>query len=198
MSVLGVFLTASLAQNVLLVHYFGVWPLAPSVYTPRRAAFVSISVTVALMWVTTIYAVLHRFVLGRFQLIYLETLTLVLVLVATVLLTVRVGTYLAPFLRRNLTEYTPIFVVNTTVFVVAISVPRVVDRFFLVPLAALAAGFGLFLAVVPIAAIRKHMDRSRVPRIIRGDVSVYLATALTALAIQQIDRLFIRMIEPLW
>ncbi len=198
MSALAVFLTASLAQNVILIHFFGVWPFGPAVYSPRRAAVVSGVVTIALVWVTAVYALVRGVVLTRWDLVYLETITVVLILLATVVSVVRLGTRFAPYYRGLILRGTPFVVINTTVFVVATSVPRVAENATSVLLAALGAGVGLFVALVPIAAIRRHLDRSRLPRALRGDVSVYLATAFTALAIQQIDRIFLSFLEPLW
>lgn len=198
MSAIAVFVTASLAQNVVLVHFFGVWPYPATVFSPRRGAIVAAWVTIILLWVSTVYGLIYRTVLGPFGLVYLETLTLVLILLATLFAAIRLGTLVAPFRHETLVRYAPIVILNTTVFVVSISIPGVVDQFRLIPVAAVGAGAGLFLAMVPIAAIRHHLDRARLPRALRGDVSAYVATALTALAIQQIDRLFVSILEPLW
>lgn len=198
MSLLAVFVTASIAQNVILVHFLGLWPYAPVVVSPRRGAAVAAAVTVVMVWVATVYGAIHRLILSPFALEYFETLTLVLVLLGTVYGIARVAAPVAPFAKAMITRYAPIMVLNTTVFVVAISIPESVERISFMPVAALGAGVGLFLALVPIAAIRRHLDRRPIPRMIRGDVSAYIATALTALAIQQIDRLLLTVFEPLW
>lgn len=198
MSPLAVFITASLAQNVILVDFLGIRPHPSIVYSPRRAAILSAAVTLVLLWVSTVYGAIDRMVLAPFGLVYLETLTLVLVLLATLYGIVRLGVLVAPYRRAVLVRYAPILVLNTAVFVVAVSIPGVVTRFLLIPIAAFGAGIGLFLALVPIAAIRQHLERGRLPKALRGDVSAYIATALTALAIHQIDRLVLSVLEPLW
>jgi len=63
---------------------------------------------------------------------------------------------------------------------------------------AVAAGFGLLLAVVPISAVRVHFTTANVPRLLRGDVSVYLATSVMAFAIQQIDQILQPFLVPLF
>ena|GEM_PF-1900040 len=198
MSVIALFVTASLAQNVVLVHFFGVWPYPSVVYSPRRGAAVAGAVALVLVWVSTVYGVVHRLFLARFALEYLETLTLVLILLGTVYAVVRIAGLVAPYARAVPARYAPLLILNTTVFVVAMSIPESVERITFFPVAALGAGAGLFLALVPIAAIRRHLDRARIPGVLRGDVSAYIATALTALAIQQIDRLVLSVLEPLW
>jgi Na+-translocating ferredoxin:NAD+ oxidoreductase RnfA subunit len=197
-STFSLIVTASMAQNVILVHFLGVWPYRAVVSSPRRSALVSLAVTCVLLWTSTLYAIVYRYVLERTGFVYLGTLTLALILVGTLLGAIHLGTYVAPYARRTLRQYAPIIVVNTTVFVVSLAIAPTVSRIVFVPVAALGAGVGLLIALVPIAAIRKHLERGRVPAVLRGDVSAYIATACAALAIQQIDRLFTQVISPLW
>jgi Na+-transporting NADH:ubiquinone oxidoreductase subunit NqrE len=89
-------------------------------------------------------------------------------------------------------------IANFTVFVAASAIVDAVDTLALVLLAALATGIGLFLALVPLAAIRRELRNRRLPEVLRGDASVYIAAALMALAIQQIDRLLQTLPVPIF
>ena len=199
MSVWAIILTASLAQNVILVHYLGVWPLPVVLQSPRRAMALSASITAALVWVSAVYWVIRRLVIEPLGVDVLDTLVLTTILALSTLGAMRLGSQIAPYYRKRIMQTVPVVVVNTTVFVVSMGLVRSVETYPHVLLGAIAAGAGLFFALVPLAAVRVHFDRTRSPAsLLRGDVSVYLATAVMALAIQQIDVLLQRFLVPLY
>jgi electron transport complex protein RnfA len=199
MSPLAIVLTASLAQNVILVHYLGVWPLPVVLQSPRRAVYLSASITAALMWVSGVYWLIRRVVIVPLGVEVLETLVLTAILALSTLGAMRLGSQIAPFYRKRIMQTVPVILINTTVFVVSMGLARSVETYPEVLLGAVAAGAGLFFALVPLAAVRVHFERTQPPSsLLRGDVSVYLATAVMALAIQQIDVLLQRFLVPLY
>ncbi len=198
MTFVGIILTASLAQNVILVHFLGIWPFHSAVRSPGRSTAVSLMVTAALLWVSVVYWLVSRWVIAPLNAYVLETLILVVIITGTLALCVRVGGWLAPYRRRDVIELTRIGVVNMTVFVVAMGLGHNVETLPEVVIGALAAGLGVFIALVPISAVRVRFSGAHVPKALRGDVSVYLATAFMALAIQQVDRLLQPFVMPLF
>jgi electron transport complex protein RnfA len=198
MSALSLIITVSLAQNVVLVHYLGVFPLPAVVRSPRRATVMSGAVTAALLWVAVCYWIVHRYVLVPLGLEVLGTLTLAGITAASVLAALRLGTMIAPFHRRRLRRALPAALVNATVFVVSAAAVDHGMRLWEVLLLAPATGAGLLLALVPMAAIRSELRDRRVPAWLRGDASVYLAAAMMALVIQQLDRALHQFFVPLY
>ncbi|MCG8479953.1 MAG: hypothetical protein MI724_12715 [Spirochaetales bacterium] len=198
MSTIALVLTVGLAQNVILVHYLGVGQLPAVVFHPRRAAVVAGVLTLALVWVALVYWTVYRFVLFPLQLLVLVTPTLALIIGVSALFGIRVATYLLPYRRRAIVQVVPVALVNTTVFVVAMALVDHIAPLWQVLVAALAAGAGAFLALVPLAAIRAESRNHRIPASLRGDASVYLGAAFMALAIQQIDRLLHTFFVPLY
>ncbi|MCG8477868.1 MAG: hypothetical protein MI724_02145 [Spirochaetales bacterium] len=198
MSTTALILTAALAQNVILVHYLGVGQLPTVLFHPRRAAVVSGVLTLALVWVAAVYWTVYRFVLLPLGLLVLVTPTLAVIIGVSTLFGIRIATYLLPYRRRAIVQVVPVALVNTTVFVVAMALVERVAPLWQVLVAALAAGAGAFLALVPLAAIRAESRNHRIPEPFRGDASVYLGAAFMALAIQQIDRLLHAFFVPLY
>lgn len=198
MSPLAIVITASLAQNVILVHYLGIWPFPAAVQSPKRAVLLSGAVTGALVWTASVFWIVSRLVLLRFGLEILETVVLTTLIALSTIGAMRLGSQIFPFYRKQIHAIIPAAFVNVTVFVVTMGLVDALDGYGHVVLGALAAGLGLFIAIVPLAAIRKHFETRGASSIIRGDVSVYLATALMALAIQQIDTLLHRFFIPLY
>ena len=198
MSVVALIVSLSLTQNVILVHYLGVYPLPAIVHSPRRAAIMSLGVTAALVWVALLYWAVYHTVLVPLQLEILDTITVAIIIAVSTIGAIRVGTFIAPFHHRRFRQGVPAAMVNVTVFVVATALVESVASLGLVLAAALATGAGLFLALVPMAAIRSHLRNRRRAWFLRGDAAVYLAAALMALAIQQVDRLLQGFYIPLF
>jgi electron transport complex protein RnfA len=198
MSTIALIMTLALTQNVVLVHYLGIYPLSAVVRSPRRAFIMSLVTTVALLWVAIVHWVVYQLVLVPLDVTVLATVTLTAVIAVSLVLALRVGSVLFPFQRRRLRQAAPAALVNVTVFVVAMALVEGVPSLMHVIAGALAAGFGLMLALVPIAAVRLELRHRRIPWILQGDVTVYLAAAMMALAIQQLDGLLHRFFIPLY
>lgn len=197
MTALTVVMTMALVQNIVLVQYLGIHPLTASVRDPRRAAFLSLGVTAAMVWVALVYWILYHSVLLPLGLPVLGTLVLVLIVAATAIAALRVGSAWFPFHRRTIRQAVPAVVVNVAVFVVPMALAEGVPRLGLALIAALAAGLGLFLVLVPLAGVRAMVHHRRVPAALRGDVIVYLTAAIMALALLQLEPLLQRFLVPI-
>ncbi|MEX2444896.1 MAG: Rnf-Nqr domain containing protein [Alkalispirochaeta sp.] len=198
MSTIGLIMTVALTQNVVLVHYLGIYPLSAVVRSPRRAFVMSLATTAALVWVALMHWFVYRFVLLPLDVTVLASISLTTVIALSLVVALRIGSILFPFHRRQLRQGAPAALVNVTVFVVTMALVEEVPTLTHVLVGALAAGIGLMLALVPIAAVRLELRHRRIPWILQGDVSVYLAAAMMALAIQQIDGLLHQFFIPLY
>lgn len=198
MSMIALIMTVALTQNVVLVHYLGIYQLSAVIRSPRRALMMSVATTAALVWVGSIHWLVYRFVLLPLNVTVLSTISLATVLAVSLVLVLRIGSMMFPFYRRQLRQGAPAALVNVTVFVVTMALVEEVPSLVHVVAGALAAGIGLGLALVPIAAVRTELRHRRIPWILQGDVSVYLAAAMMALAIQQIDGLLHQFFIPLY
>lgn len=198
MSVLSLVVTLALGQNVVLVHYLGVYPLPAILHSPRRAAAMSLAVTGAVLWVSLMYWVAFHFVLVPLDLEVLDTVVGAVVVAFSTVGGVRLATVIAPYRRREIRQFVPAALVNVTVFVVALSLVEQFAHVGYVAAGALAVGAGFALATIPLAAVRRELRDRRVPRILQGDVVVYLTLAMMALAIQQIDGLLVRYLVPVF
>ncbi len=191
-------LTAAVTQNVILVHFLGPWPFPALLTSVRRSFWFSLAVTGALVWVSVLYAALYRYVLVPLSLEFLGTFLLLAILATSVLFWGRFLGTRFPFTRRMIERTMTVVFLNATLFVVPMALAEAVDTFLYVPLAALAAGIGLILAMVPVAAAYQHLSAAGLPRILRGNVIVLVATAVFALALQQLDGLLTSFTYPLW
>lgn len=191
-------LSVAIAQNVVLVHFLAPWPYPVLVTSVRRSVYLSVGIAAALVWVSVLFALVYRFVLVPASLQVLSTLLLITILALSYLFWKRIAHFVAPFHSQSISRAMPIFFLNTTSFVVPMALGETLEVFSHIPLAAAAAGVGFFVAVVPVAAVYEHMSTAPVPRALRGNVSILLATAIFALAIRQLDILFASFAYPIW
>lgn len=191
-------LIAAVAQNVVLVHFLGLWPYPVLLSSVRRSALFSIAVTGALVWVSLLYASLFRFVLQPLGAEYLATFSLLVVLAASYIVWIKIALVVHPFAGKAIRWAFPLIFLNATVFVVPMALAHAPVHLIYVPLVAFAAGVGLFVAVVPVAAMYQHLSTTRLPRVLRGNVIILLGTAVFALAIQQLDSVLATVSYPLW
>lgn len=198
MSLGTLLLTAAIAQNVILVHFLGPWPFPVLLASLRRSISFSLGITGALAWVSTLYALIFHFLLRPYGLEFLSTFLLLVVLAFSYLLWMRITLFVFPFGARAIRRAMPVVFLNTTLFVVPMALAEMVEPFWFIPLTAVAAGLGLFLAVVPVAAVYEHLSAARLPRVLSGNVIILLATAIFALALSQLDVLLATLAYPLW
>ena len=191
-------LTAAIAQNVILVHFLGPWPYPVVLASLRRSVYFSLGITAAIVWVSLSYSLVFRFVLEPLALEFLSTFLMVAILGVSFLVSTRAARYLYPFSGRAITRAMPVVFFNTGVFVVPMALAETVETFWHIPLVALAAGVGLLVALVPVAALYEHLSVARLPRVLRGNVLILLATALFALALHQLDVMLATLAYPLW
>jgi Na+-translocating ferredoxin:NAD+ oxidoreductase subunit A len=191
-------ITVAIAQNVILVHFLGPWPFPLLLTSTRRSMVFSGGITVALVWVALFYGTVYRHFLQPFDLEYLGTFVMLFVLAMSLLLWTRIVTAVWPFAGKAINRAMPVIFLNTTVFVVPMALAVEVDHFWYMLIASFAAGIGLFLALVPIAAVYERLHDAGLPRVLRGNVMILLATAIFALAIQQLDAVLAAAMHPIW
>lgn len=198
MSLGSLLITVAIAQNVILVHFLGPWPFPLLLTSTRRSLMFSGGITLALVWVALLFGAVYRYVLLPFELEYLGTFVMLFVLAISLLVWTRIVTALWPFAVKTINRAMPVVFLNTTVFVVPMALAVEVDHFWYMVIAAFAAGLGLLCALVPIAAVYEHLHDRGLPRVLRGNVIILLATAIFALAMQQLDVLLTVVMHPTW
>lgn len=191
-------ITVALAQNVILVHFLGPWPYPSLVSSTRQAAIYSGGITAALVWTAVLYGVVYKVLLQPFGLYFLETFALVMILSGSYLLWMAVITRVFPHLIQQIRRIMPIVFLNATVFVVPMALAAEVRNVLFIPIAAAAAGVGILVVLVPIAAINERLRDSRLPRILSGNAIILFITALFAFAVQQLDMLLVAVSYRLW
>ena len=192
MSYLGIILTFSLVNNVVLSELLGICPcissrrpLASSVVTASATIFLMTASTIATWAVRTL--ILDPLGLQVLQILVFVTMVFLLAEVHDVVLKL-----VGPGLLRDAGISTPALGANCAVLGTAFIVARAgfgpAESFF----AGVSAGLGFFIATVLLAAVAERIDQESVPRAIRGTPILLIATGLVALAFAALDAVFVK------
>jgi electron transport complex protein RnfA len=191
-SYLGIVLTFSLVNNVVLSELLGICPCI----TERRPLVSSIMTASATIFLMTASAVatwaLRALVLQPLGLQVLQ----IFVFVIAVFLLAEVHDFLlriiGPGLLRDAGFSVPALGANCAVLGTAFIASRAafgpVESFF----AGVSAGLGFFIATLLLSAVAERVDQEAVPRPIRGTPILLISTGLVALAFLALDAVFVK------
>ncbi len=192
MSYLGIILTFSLVNNVVLSELLGICPCISS-RKPLASSVATASATIFLMTASTLATwAIRALILEPLGLQVLQ----ILVFVAVVFLLAEVHDVvlkaLGPGLLREAGISTPALGANCAVLGTAFIASRAgfgpAESFF----AGVSSGLGFFIATVLLTAIAERIDQESVPRAIRGTPILLIATGLVALAFAALDAVFVK------
>ena len=195
---LALILTLTLSQNVVLVHYLGLYPLNRTFHSPRIAFRIGVATTAALLWIGSIAWVIRRVVLVPLDAQPLWPVILAIVIGVSVPLALRVATLIAPFARRSFRRYIPLVGANVTVFVLVSALAQRLPSYGSLVIGCLAGGTGLTVALILVSAARVYLDGRRTPSWLKGDTAIYLTLAVAALAVQQLAGVLQPYLVPLY
>ncbi len=198
MTAIGLIVTLAFAQNVVFVDFLAVSRFEAAARSVRRAHHVAINVTLSMIVLATAYAALVRFVLRPIGLEYLELIVLAMLVGSGHVAYRRLAVALAPFSIHWVNEVGSLLAANATLFGVALVSAEYVYPFYLVPVAALAAGVGLYLALVPLAAIRRRLTVTGVPAPFAGEAVLFVSAGMIALVLAAIDQTLFVLFPPIW
>ncbi len=192
MSYLGIVLTFSLANNVVLSELLGICPCISS-RRPLASTVVTASATIFLMTASAIATwAIRVLVLVPLGLSVLQILVFVVAVFLLAEIHDAVLRLVGPGLLREAGVSTPAIGANCAVLGTAFIVSRAgfgpAESFF----AGVSAGLGFFIATVLLAAVAERIDQDSVPRAIRGTPILLISTGLVALAFAALDAAFVK------
>jgi Na+-translocating ferredoxin:NAD+ oxidoreductase subunit A len=203
MSWIGLILTFSLVQNVVLVQLLGICPCVGAPRSLKTAVGIGLAVTVMMSLASLAAWALGTLVLAPLKLEWLQTIAFVLATGAVAWLFESVAGRAAPGLLRATGFSAAGVAVNCAVLGVALQAargPALADGR-QGPLVSLAAGFaagcGMLLVLVLLSAIRERLDAERVPKLLKGLPISLVSAGLLALGFTAFDRALLARLLPL-
>ena len=191
MSWLGIILTFSIVNNVVLDRLLGICPCVSGPGNARETLWVGVSMT-ALMSMAALAAwALQSQILGPLGIGYLRTPTFVLAVAGLTLLSQRMASWVAPSALRGASFPVPGIGINCATVGVALIVSHGSYTAAESLVAGIGAGGGFLLVLVLLGAIRERLDAEKVPRALEGLPIHLISAGLLAWAFLAFDRAFL-------
>lgn len=188
MTYIGIILTYVFVSNLVLSQFLGLCPFIGVSKNTESAVGMGFAVTFVMSLATLITWALQHFVLVPLNIVFLQTVTFILVIASLVQLVEMVVRKYSPPLYQALGIYLPLITTNCGVLGIALisvnSSYGPMESF----LAGLSAGIGFLLALLLMSGIRERLDTEKVPRHLKGAPIAFISGGLMALAFMAFDK----------
>ncbi|CCH47392.1 electron transport complex protein RnfA [Pseudodesulfovibrio piezophilus] len=174
-------IAAIFVNNIVLAQYLG---NCPFIGTSKESG-VALGMGLAVIFVATLAAAItwcvQKYLLGPYDLGYLQTITFILVIAALVQFVEMFLKKVIPPLYKSLGIFLPLITTNCAVLGISIICQR--EGFTLIEtiLFSIASGIGFLLALVVLAGIRERLDLARVPVSLKGTPLALIMAGLMSL-----------------
>lgn len=174
--------TAVFIENVILVQFLGICPFLGVSKKTETAISMGAAVTFVMTLASAATWTINHFLLRRFGLDYLQTLSFILVIAALVQFVELFIKKTSDGLYRSLGVYLPLITTNCAVL--GIALVNVQDQLTFGWAVANGAfsGLGFLVAILLFSGIRERMENSDIPEVLKGFPSSLIAASLVSLA----------------
>ena len=191
MVILLILVSAIFVNNIVLSQFLGICPFLGVSKQVNTAVGMSLAVTFVMALATCVTWLLQTYVLVPLNMVYMQTVTFILVIAGLVQMVEIILKKISPALYQSLGIFLPLITTNCAVLGVALMVVQKQFTFggearmlnlgeSVVFAVASAIGFGL--AIVLFAAIREQLQLSEVPKPFRGIPIALITAGIMALA----------------
>ena len=177
-----IIVAAALVNNFVLVQFLGLCPFMGVSSSIESAMGMSLATAFVLTLAAISSYLLTSWVLAPLDLLYLSTVSFILVIAALVQLTELFMRRTAPLLHRVLGIYLPLITSNCAVLGVALLNLREHNSLVESALYGFGAALGFGLVLVALAAARERLELADVPESFRGAPIGLITAGLMALA----------------
>lgn len=182
MSYLLIFITAVFVNNIVLSQFLGICPFLGV----SKKSSTALGMGFAVMFVMTVSAVVTHIVyyqlLIPFNLVYMQTVTFILVIASLVQMVEIMMKKSAPALYQALGIFLPLITTNCAVLGVALLSVQKNYGLFSAVCFSLANAIGFTLAIVVFAGIRERLEKTNIPEAMKGTPVALITAALLAMA----------------
>jgi len=192
MTFIGIIITYTLVQNLVLVDLLGLYPYVNVTRKFSSAAGIGAAMIIVMSLATLLTWVMYHLVLLPLGITFLQILTFLLITVGLVQFLEMIAKWSAGALHRTVGAYLPLLTVNSAVLGIALIAVNANYSAFGSLLAGFSAGAGFLLVTVVMAAIRERLDLEWIPKPFRGIPIAFISAGLMAMAFLGFDASFLR------
>ena len=182
MEYLLIFISAIFVNNIVLSQFLGICPFLGVSKKIDTAIGMGGAIAFVLTLATIITWCVQKYVLDAFGLLYLQTLSFILVIAALVQMVEIILKKVSPALYQALGIFLPLITTNCAVLGVAILVIQKDFNLLQSVVYAFSTALGFALALIVFAGIREQQALVRIPKGMQGIAIVMVTAALLSLA----------------
>lgn len=175
-------LTAIFINNIVLAQYLGNCPFLGTSKSMETSLGMGAAVIFVAVMATAITWVIQKYVLGPFQLEFVQTIVFILVIATLVQFVELFLKKIVPPLYDALGIFLPLITTNCAILGIAVICQRNEYEFLESIVFAAASGIGFWLALVILASIRDRLETTHVPQAFRGTPIALVLAGLMSLA----------------
>lgn len=182
MEYFAIIFSAVFVNNIVLTQFLGICPFL-GVSNKKTTAFgMGMAVTFVMTLATIVTWVIFNHILKPLDIMFMQTVTFILVIASLVQMVEIILKKVAPPLYQALGIFLPLITTNCAILGVAILVVQ--KDFSLLQGIAYAIGnaLGFTLAIVLFASIREHISLLSVPKIMKGAPIAFITAGILSLA----------------
>ena len=176
------FVAAVFVNNVVLSQFLGICPFLGVSKKVDTAIGMGAAVTFVLALSTMYTFLLQKFVLEPFDMVYMQTISFILVIAALVQMVEIILKKVSPALYQALGVFLPLITTNCCVLGVAILVIQKEYTLLESVVYAISIAIGFTLALVVFAGIREQLSRTELPASMKGIPIALISAGILAMA----------------
>ncbi|MBA99415.1 MAG: NADH:ubiquinone reductase (Na(+)-transporting) subunit E [Saprospirales bacterium] len=182
MDLINIFIKAAFVENMVLIYFLGMCSFLAVSKTVKTALGLGAAVVFVLAITAPINWLIREYILVPNDLMFLDLIVYIAVIASMVQVVEMVVEKFSPSLYMALGIFLPLITVNCsilggTLFMITKEYSLVESTVF-----GIGSGFGFFLAIIALAAIREKIKYSAVPPALRGLGMAFIITGLMGLA----------------
>lgn len=177
-----IIISAVLVNNYVLLRFLGLCPFLGVSRRFKTAAGMSGAVVFVMTMASVATWLIYRFVLVPFNLVYLQTVTFILVIASLVQLVELALQKLSPALYKALGIYLPLITTNCAVLGVAVLNIQKEYSLLETTVFGFGAALGFGLAMILFSGLRERIDLCDTPLPFRGTAIALITAGLLSLA----------------
>ncbi len=182
LNLVGLMITASLVNNVVLSQFLGLCPFLGVSKKTDTALGMGAACVFVITMASLVCSVIYKFILDPLDLSYLQTIVFILVIAMLVQFVEMILKKFVVSLYQALGVYLPLITTNCAVLGVALN--NVTDGYTVLEsvICGFATAVGFTIAIVILAGLREKMEYNDIPAPFKGMPLVLLTSGLMAIA----------------
>lgn len=161
-------ISAILVENVILARFLGTCPFLGVSSKKSSAIGMGLAVTFIMTIASVVSWLLFKFVLQRYDMIYMDTIVFILVIASLVQIIEMLIKKVSPTLYRSLGIYLPLITTNCAILGMAQIVTGEQFSFMKTLIYSLGSGIGFLVVMFIFSSMRERLDTAPVPKAFKG------------------------------